>query len=299
MERRITYNIPNEYVGRRLSAFLKEKGFSHPVLSVLKNAPDCVRLNGAPCRFHDILQPGDILDIDWLESEVSPNIVPEKMPLSILYEDDDVICLNKPAGIPLHPSSHQDTGTLANGLAEYYASRGDAFVFRCMTRLDRDTSGVVLIAKHSISAGMIAMQRSRGNMHRRYFAICNGNVQPAQGQISAPLGRKPGPLLERYVDWEHGESAITDYRVLELLREHTLVALQLQTGRTHQIRIHMKHAGFPLIGDYLYNPDYRYMHRQALHAAQLCFLQPVSGNPIQVDAPLPDDFTDALEKLRP
>ena len=182
---------------------------------------------------------------------------------------------------------------MANALAYYFDQQNRPFVFRCINRLDRDTSGLTIVAKHYVSAGMLSAMianKATSGITREYLAIVKGSVQPPEGTITAPLGRKEGSIIERTIDFEKGESAITHYKVLDEKNGHSLVSLILETGRTHQIRIHMKHLGYPLIGDYLYNPDMERIQRQALHAWKLSFVHPITGEKMQFTAPLPEDM---------
>lgn len=201
--------------------------------------------------------------------------------------------INKPAGMPIHPSMNNYHNSLANGLAYYFAQQNCPFVFRCINRLDRDTSGLTLIAKHSVSGGMLSTMianKTVSGITREYLAIVKGSVTPPEGTITAPLARKEGSIIERCVDFEKGENAITHYRVLDEKNGQSLVSLILETGRTHQIRIHMKYLGYPLIGDYLYNPDMEFIRRQALHAWKLSFRHPITGEELHFMAPLPEDM---------
>ena len=171
----------------------------------------------------------------------------------------------------------------------------EPFDFRCINRLDRDTSGLTIIAKHIVSAGILSHRIADKNnaetgILREYLAIVKGPVTPPQGTINAPLGRKDGSIIERTIDFEHGEHAVTHYRVVHEKNGHSLLSLILETGRTHQIRVHLKYAGFPLIGDYLYNPDMEHMERQALHAYHLRFRHPITGEPLEFTAPIPEDM---------
>lgn len=183
---------------------------------------------------------------------------------------------------------------MANALAWYYQEQNKPFVFRCCNRLDRDTSGLTVVAKHLVSAGILSAMTERREVHREYLAIAEGHVMPEAGTINAPLGRKPGTIIERTVDWESGEPAVTHYRLVSSDERHSLVALKLETGRTHQIRIHMKHLGYPLIGDYLYNPDMSCIGRQALHSHRLSFPHPITGKAMDFQAPLPADMQAVL-----
>ena len=293
MERTLTYTINNSISPLPVSRFLRQKGFSMQSLTQLKKDPAAVLADGTPCFMNHVLQPGEVLTIHILEKHSSEKIPPVDLPLNILYEDEDLMVINKPAGMPIHPSMNHYYNSLANGLAYYFEQQNCPFVFRCINRLDRDTSGLTLIAKHYISSGMLSTMitnKAVSGITREYLAIVQGTVTPQEGTITAPLSRKEGSIIERTVDFEKGESAITHYKVLDVKNGHSLVSLILETGRTHQIRIHMKYLGYPLIGDYLYNPDMKLIQRQALHAWKLSFRHPITGEELHVTAPLPEDM---------
>lgn len=290
MNRTIEYNIDANACGLRVEQFLKRKGYSSQNLTEIKRMPKSVLVNGQHYYMRDKLNTGDHLTIHINETRCSEKIPPVKLPLDILYEDEDIIVLNKASGMPIHPSLNHYTNSLANALAWYYREQGKPFIFRCYNRLDRDTSGVTVVAKHLVSGNILSAATFKREIHREYLAIVRGHVTPPSGTITAPLGRKPGTIIERVVDFENGEPAITHYRVLEEKNGHSLVSLRLETGRTHQIRIHMKYLGFPLIGDYLYNPDMEHISRQALHSHRLSFAHPITGEPMTFEAPLPEDM---------
>lgn len=290
MERTISYLIPADADGLRVEQYLKRQGYSRQSIIQLKKLPDGAMLNGQPVFMTERLSAGDHLVIHVLETIPSANIRPVELPLSIVYEDEDLMVVNKPALMPTHPSMHNYENTLANALAWYFAQKGQAFVFRCSNRLDRDTSGLTLIAKHAVSSAILSSMAARKEIRREYLAIVRGTPQPASGTIDVPLGRKAGSIIERTVDPVHGERAVTHYRVIAEGNGHSLIALILETGRTHQIRIHMKYLGYPLIGDYLYNPDMEYIHRQALHSYHLAFSHPITHREMEFYAPLPDDM---------
>ncbi len=202
--------------------------------------------------------------------------------------------LDKPADMPIHPSMKNYENSLANGLAWYFASQNIPFVFRCINRLDRDTTGLTIIAKHMVSGGILSVMAARREISREYLAIVSGTGMPPEGTVDAPLGRKPGSAIERMVDFEHGERAVTHYRVLQEKNGCSLISLHLETGRTHQIRVHMKYLGYPLIGDFLYYPDKTLISRQALHSCRLEFSHPITGQPMVFTSPLPEDMQQVL-----
>ena len=237
---------------------------------------------------------GERIAID-VEIEEEARFQPQDIPLNIVYEDDDIIVINKPAGMPIHPSMNNYYNSLANALAWYYQKQDKPFIFRCCNRLDRDTSGLTVVSKHLVSGSILSTMTKNREVHREYLAVVKGRVTPSSGTICAPLARKEGTIIERMVDFEHGEEAITHYKLIREANGHSLVSLKLETGRTHQIRIHMKYLGFPLIGDYLYNPDMEHMTRQALHSHHMEFAHPITGEWMSFTAPLPADMANVLK----
>ena len=294
MNRVIDYIIDEAGDGLRIEQYLRRKGYSGQNLAEIKRMPKSVLVNGEHYYMKQELNTGDHLSIHICETKCSEKIPPIQIPLDIVYEDEDIIVINKPAGMPIHPSLNNYTNSMANALAWYYQEQGKPFIFRCCNRLDRDTSGLTVVAKHLVSGNILSDMVRRRDIHREYLAIVRGHVSPEAGTINAPLARKPGTIIERTVDWEQGETAITHYRLIEERNGHSLVSLRLETGRTHQIRIHMKYLGYPLIGDYLYNPDMEYIGRQALHSHRLSFTHPITGEPMEFTAPLPKDMKKVL-----
>lgn len=295
MNRTLTYKIKPSEEGLRIEQFLRGNGYSRQNLVELKKMKESVLLNGIWVHLNDTLHTDDHLTIRIQENESSEKIPPVEHPLDIVYEDEDIIVINKPAGMPIHPSQNNYYNSLANALAYYYQQKGEHFIFRCTNRLDRDTSGLTVIAKHMLSSNILSAAVRRHDIHREYLAIVRGNVTPESGTIDAPLSRKEGSIIERMVDFENGERAVTHYKVIDHKNGHSLISLYLETGRTHQIRIHMKHIGFPLVGDYLYNPDMEYISRQALHSHRLKFTHPITGKTMEFVAPLPEDMQKILE----
>lgn len=305
MNRTIHYQIPDTITSMEkltVKGFLKSLGYSVQNMKYIKQDPVGILLNDKPVHLNAALSPMDQLTIQIREDASSENILPVELPLDIIYEDEDLLVINKPAGMPIHPSQNNRDNSLANALAYHYQKLGQPFIFRCINRLDRDTSGLTVIAKHMVSAGILGTyvaakslkECSSPVLSRQYLAIVRGQVTPPQGTIDVPLGRKPGSIIERCVDPENGESAVTHYQTLKTQNGHSLISLELETGRTHQIRIHMKHLGFPLIGDYLYNPDMEFIGRQALHSYRLQFPHPITGQPLEFTAPLPEDMQKVL-----
>lgn len=294
MERIFNYNIDIDIKSIKISHFLRNQGYSLQTIARLKRMEGSILVNGCSRHMNERLTSGDCLTVHIRETQVSGNILPVPLPLNIIYEDEDLLIVNKPAGMPTHPSAGNHDNSLANGLAWYFKQQHIPFVFRCNNRLDRDTSGITIIAKHMLSASLLSAMILRHEVCREYLAIVRGYDLPDSGTIDAPLSRKPGSIIERIVDKDHGERAVTHYRVVKKENGHSLVSLKLETGRTHQIRIHLKHLGFPLIGDYLYNPDMEYIRRQALHSFRVTFNHPVTGEFMDFQAPLPKDMADII-----
>ena len=296
MNRNIDYIIDEDSAGLRVEQFLRRKRYSGQNLSEIKRMPKSILVNGVHYYMRQELSTGDHLQVRICEKQNSEKIPPTKLPLDIIYEDEDLLVLNKPAGMPIHPSLNNYTNSIANALAYYFQSQGKPFIFRCCNRLDRDTSGLTIVSKHLVSGSILSDMTKYREVHREYLAIARGSVTPSEGTIQAPLGRKEGTIIERTVDWEHGEDAVTHYKVVKEANGHSLVSLRLETGRTHQIRIHMKYLGYPLIGDYLYNPDMEYMTRQALHSHHMEFTHPITGEHMSFTAPLPEDMARVMQE---
>lgn len=286
MQRILTYRIEDLQEPETIGTFLKKKGYSRHILTHLKRTEQGICKNGIWARPYETLENGDQLTVTLLEEDSSEHVVPIEGTLNIVYEDEDILVLNKAADMPIHPSINNYENTLANAVAWYYQCRGETFIYRCINRLDRDTTGLLIIAKHMLSAAILSEMGKRREIHREYLAIAQGCV-PEQGTINAPIARKEGSVLERCVDFENGERAVTHFRRLKYWDDYSLVALKLETGRTHQIRVHMKHLGYPLIGDFLYNPDYRLLSHQALHSWKLEFSHPITGENMRFEAEAP------------
>lgn len=296
MNRNIDYIIDEDSAGLRVEQFLRRKRYSGQNLSEIKRMPKSILVNGVHYYMRQELSTGDHLQVRICETKNSEKIPPTNLPLDIIYEDEDLLVLNKPAGMPIHPSLNNYTNSMANALAYYFQSQGKPFIFRCCNRLDRDTSGLTIVSKHLVSGSILSDMTKYREVHREYLAIARGSVTPSEGTIQAPLGRKEGTIIERTVDWEHGEDAVTHYKVVKEANGHSLVSLRLETGRTHQIRIHMKYLGYPLIGDYLYNPDMEYMTRQALHSHHMEFTHPITGEHMSFTASLPEDMARVMQE---
>ncbi len=269
--------------------FLKNKGYSRNLIRHIKKEDQGILLNGRCPFVTDMLKPGDHLQITIKDNEPAKAVTPTPMDIKIIYEDEDLLIVNKNADIPIHPSLNNYHSSLANGLSWYFKENGQNCVFRCINRLDRDTTGLTVIAKNMLSACILSEMARNRVICRSYLAVVTGEITKG-GTISAPLSRKENSIVERKVDFIEGVSAITHYEPIKWGKGHTLLLVRLETGRTHQIRVHFKHIGHPLPGDYLYNPDYRFIKRQALHSYQLAFTHPITQKNMKFEAPLPEDM---------
>lgn len=293
MDKILTYTIQEEQDGMLLLDFLRSEGFSRGILSSMKPDKNAIQLNGVRGFGKSVLHAKDQLRIHIPETDSNDHILPVKMDLHILYEDEDILVVNKAADMPVHPSVGNYDNTLANGIAWYFKEKGQSFVYRCINRLDRDTTGALILAKNPYSAAVLSTQMKQRQIRRTYLAIVQG-IPPDRGTIDAPIGRAADSTIERQVDFINGEKAVTHYERLDTANGFSLIELHLETGRTHQIRVHMKHLGYPLPGDFLYNPDYRIINRQPLHSFQLEFTHPVTRKQMCILAPVPEDFRSAF-----
>mgnify|MGYP000302193280 CR=1 FL=1 len=252
-----------------------------------------VQMNGKPVKASTKIAAGALIALTIPEPE-EPEILPEDIPLDILYEDSDVILINKPKDMVVHPAAGHYTGTLVNALM--YHCKGDLSgingVLRpgIVHRIDKDTTGVLIVCKNDRAHNALAEQLKEHSITRKYRAIVCGNLKEDEGTVDAPLGRHPQDRKKMAIVRSGGKRAVTHYRVLERFGNYTYIECRLETGRTHQIRVHMKSIGHPLIGDFLYNPDFTKINRQALHSYRLRFTHPVTKKPLVFTAPLPEDM---------
>ena len=293
MNRIFHYQITENEQGTTVLDFLRKKGFSRHILSSMKADKEALTRNGQRIGGREQLLAGDHFRVRLLETVDSDGIVPVSMPLSILYEDEDILVINKPADMPVHPSIGNYTNTLANGVAAYLDAKDEHSPFRCINRLDRDTSGALILAKNAFSAAVLSTQMRNRQIRRTYLAVVEG-ITPPNGTISAPISRVDDSVIERHVDFLRGEPAVTHYERLEVKNEHSLLEIHLETGRTHQIRVHMGYIGHPLPAEYLYHPVYDCFKRQPLHSLQLEFRHPVTDKPMCLLAPVSEDMCNAF-----
>lgn len=296
MRQSFTYFITDREDGMTVDELLHAYGYSRHLIIDLKKSPALLTLNGCHVYVTRKLHTGDTLQVRLPEETSSEHIVATPIPLDIIYEDEDLIIINKQANLPIHPSQGNFSNTLANGMAWYFEQKAEPFVCRVINRLDRDTTGLLILARHALSACILSdMVRTR-QIHRTYLAAAGGDLRKVipgrTGTIQAPIARVDGSTIERQVDFERGETAVTHFHFLSYQKavDASLIELKLETGRTHQIRVHMKYLGCPLFGDFLYNPDYRFIKRQSLHSWKLEFTHPITGEPLFFTAPIPEDM---------
>lgn len=293
MDRIINYIFHETEKMTTLNDLLIKEGFSSAILTKLRKDSSFSLINNQPSFLNTPLKDGDHIRINIIEEAASAKIPPSDLQFEIIYEDEDILVVNKPCDMPIHPSLNNYTNSLANGVVHYYRNETSPFVFRCVNRLDRDTTGITIIAKNLLASSILSSSIRDGHIHRTYYAIVEDScINPISksGTINAPISRVTNSTIERCVDFENGESAITHYSLLTRKDNLALLEINLETGRTHQIRVHFKHIGHPLIGDFLYNPSNVLMKRQALHAGDFTIMHPTKKEVMHFHAPLPNDF---------
>lgn len=295
--RRLERSITPELAGIKVDTLLKRHlHLSGTVVRRIKWLPDGILVDGVRVNTRFCPQEGQVLSVRLDDPERRSGIVPAPGPLDILYEDGDMVVLNKAPGVSVHPGPGHFDDTLGNFLLYHYDQEGETADFHPVHRLDRGTSGLLAAAKHPHAQEVMKNQLHTNAFRRTYLAVCQGVPQPPEGIIEAPLGAKPGSLMEQMVRPD-GKFARTRYKVLGDYGGRALVELELDTGRTHQIRVHMAHLGHPLTGDFLYGQEDRELiGRPALHSQRLELCHPVTGERLTFTAPLPQDM-EAL--LRP
>ena len=300
--------IENDFAGRTVRDWLYASGFSRGHITKLKQLDDGITVNGERVTVRRVLSLGDELGVasdDSPETE-NGNLIPTEMPLDIIYEDDNMIAVNKPCDLATHPSIGHFCDTLANGLAYYFKAQGKPFVFRAVNRLDRDTSGVVLVAKNRVWANRLSALMKAGGIQKTYVAVLNGVLSPKAGNIEAHIRRCDEGIILRRVcppDDERGKYAVTAYETIASNGEASVVRAEPVTGRTHQLRVHFAHMGAPIVGDAFYGSAETVptvydgmITRQALHAASLCLRLPEGD--IAIKAELPDDMKSLFLKIQ-
>lgn len=281
----IEVKIDGELSGKTVKEILFAHLFLTSRLVTKLKASDGIILNGENVTVRKVANEGDILKIK-IKSDGSKNIVPNNIPIDIIYEDEDIIAVNKPYDMPTHPSVGHFEGTLANALMYYF--KNTDFTFRAVNRLDRDTTGIVLVAKNQYSAGYLNRQIMNREIKKSYVAICCGNFREKSGIIEAPIKRESDSVIKRVVSPD-GQYAKSEYRVIKTENGFSLAELEPHTGRTHQLRVHMAYNKTPIYGDFIYGEEV-VGERTRLHCCSMKFRLPSNGEEILLTASMPNDF---------
>ena len=303
--RRQLLSVQSEEVGQRLDrhlvAILPELSRTHIQQLIGDGA---IQVNGRTSKPGYALRSGDEILVD-LSAAITPTnqVKPQPLPLDIVYEDDDLLLINKAPGMVVHPAPGHYEDTLVNALLAYYPNLRAAETEQrpgIVHRLDRDTSGLLIVAKNARAQAALVEQMQRHEIKKRYLALVEGVIALDQGSIDAPIGRDPRHRQQMAITASGSREARTHFRVLERFSRHTLLLIELETGRTHQIRVHLKAIGHPVVGDPTYGSGNvirgSQLRRQFLHASQLQFAHPITGAPLQFEAPLPSDLQDVLDR---
>ena len=294
--RRLTLTVSPDQAGEKIDTLLRrDLQLSGTVIRRVKWLEDGILLDGARAITGQRVAAGQTLSVLVSDPHPKLDMLPAPGPLDVVYEDGDILVVDKAPGVPVHPGPGHYADTLCNFIAFHYQQAGVAADVHLVHRLDRGTSGLLVVAKHPHAQERLKLQLHTPAFRRVYLAVCDGAPSPAAGVIDAPIGRAPGSLVERRVD-PAGQRAVTAYRTLKTASGRALVELELDTGRTHQIRVHMAHLGCPLTGDFLYGrEDKALIARPALHSARLSLLHPVTGEAMEGPSPVTADMAALLE----
>ena len=297
----ITEELDGERIDKALNLLIDSLSRSFIAKLIKDNQ---VTVNGKTVKASYSLKTDDEV-VFCLPPSIQPDIQPENIPLDVLYEDKEVIVINKPKGMVVHPAAGHYSGTLVNALMYHCGSElsGINGVMRpgIVHRIDMDTTGSLIICKNDKSHNFIAEQLKEHSITRKYHAICYGIIKEDSGTINKPIGRHPNDRKKMAINEKNGKEAITHYKVLQRFQNYTYIECQLETGRTHQIRVHMSSIGHPLLGDEVYAPGRKHPYHlegQTLHAKILSFVHPITNEYIELDAPLPEYFENLLNKLK-
>ena len=288
MKRIFCYKMTEKDAGKTIGTFLLEHEYTPTCIKFLKKAESLITVNGKWEFVNKQLKENDILQTVFIDGESSENVPSVEMPLDIVYEDEDILVLNKAPNLPIHPTKGYEYTNLANGVVHYYEKQGIPFVFRSVNRIDKDTTGLVIVAKNMLSGSILGESMRKREIHRTYLAVTEGEL-PEEGMIDLPIGRREGSAVERCID-ENGAKAVTHYERLHYANGHSLAKVSLETGRTHQIRLHMRAIGHPLPADVLYHPNFAVIGRHALHSWKLEFAHPITKEKLCFEQELPEDM---------
>ena len=285
----LTVRITEKDAGRKIKYFARsEMKISYSQYCAMK-ACDGLRVNGEAVHANYLLRTGDVVTATLPEGGGSKEVLPENLPVNIVYSDDDLLIVDKDAPLACQCTPKQPSGTLENRLAWLYRVQGD-FVFRPVNRLDRGTSGLMAVARHAHAYQLLQSQLHTPRFVREYLAVVEGELT-GKGSIDLPIAKEDAATVRRVIDMERGKPALTHYRAISSGNGRTLVRLRLETGRTHQIRVHMAAIGHPVAGDFLYGHELAFLPgRFALHSAAIELDQPLSGERISIESPLPDEL---------
>lgn len=285
--RSYNFTVKPQDDGKTLKTFLRNQiGLSARSMTVLKYSGMGIKRRGEEIRAHDIVRSGDVIDI-CLPADFN-DAVPVEGALDILFEDDRLLIVNKPSGMPVHPVKVHQLDTIANTVAYYQRERGESYTFRALNRLDKDTSGCVMIAKDRIAYSLVMP-----TVVKMYVAVCEGVISDS-GVIDKPISLERGSVIKRCVS-DYGDRAVTHYKPVKCGNGHTLCEIWLETGRTHQIRCHMSSIGYPLAGDDMYGGSLDIIQRQALHCKSVTFRHPDTGENVTVDTDIPEELLGITE----
>ncbi len=288
--RYLEFSVQPEEEGKRVDAILKRHGLSTSAIRRSKRRPHGLLLDGEDIYTSYPVKPGQVVAI-LADDKVGSDIVPHDGPVDIVYEDGDLLVVDKPPGLTVHPCAGNWDDSLGTRLVAYYRKIGLQADFHPVHRLDKGTSGLMVVAKHPSAQHALTSALHSGNFHREYLAVCEGVPSPASGVVDAPLGRTEESYIKQCVRPD-GKPARTHYEVVERGERFSLLRLELETGRTHQIRVHMAYIGCPLAGDFLYGTeDPKLIQRPALHSARLILCQPFTGERLVFSSPLPEDMS--------
>ena len=281
---KFTFTVKETEDKMRLNIFLRNNGVSAALIKKIKFLPDGIMVNGEKKNTDHILSAGDGVEINTSDDNMDSTVIVQTGPLDIVYQDDCCMVVNKPYDLPCHPSFNHPTDTIANYFMGYWQSLGQNKICRVINRLDKNTSGLVLIALDAHSA-----EQLKGKVEKTYTAIAQGRFEKDYDIIDRPIAREQESIITRCVR-EDGQRAVTEYWVKKADEKFTLADIRLHTGRTHQIRVHFSYIGHPLAGDDLYGGSLEYINRHALHCSSLCFVSPATGKEVTISAPLPEDM---------
>lgn len=291
---KLEYIVDNLTKYENVKQVLKENFLISDRLIVKLKKSKQIYLNNSPAFVNQKLKIGDKILVDLDFEENSDNIVPTKIDLDILYEDDGLLIVNKPPFMPIHPSMDHFEDSLSNGIKYYFNSIGLKKKIRPVNRLDKNTSGIVIFAKNEYIQECLIKQMKSGSFKKEYLAILDGIIDKKIQIIDIPIARKENSIIERCIS-KNGAKAITEIELLKTFENYSLVKCNIKTGRTHQIRVHSSFIGHPILGDDLYGKKSELINRQALHAYKVSFIHPITKKLFKIDAELPKDISDSIE----